>query len=405
MALHTLFHRDINLRVANEGVARVWDDSALAEELREYVVTEAIEGHLASFLAAFIESMEARKKGQGRDGIAVWVSGFFGSGKSHFAKVVGRLLSNELIDHASSERAIDLFLPHLHNSPKALDLKGYFHQIAHLTWVHPILLEIKSKENLSNPNSIAEILLSSFYQSLGYSATVYVARIEKLLAERGVYDAFKSFYQAEYSESWEAGREKHIFNRVRIAKALQHCLPSQFPDQSTAEKAIQDARDYNSLTVESFTEELLEYLKKKRVEHPQRATHIVFVLDEVQQFIGDSGPKIHELQSIVERLGSRGKGQVWIIATGQEKLDTVIDRTNIRINELGKLTARFADRYHLSSEDVQRVVRDRLLVKRPSEAHVLKDLYSKQEGFLADLCRLNTERKLPGIDDCNLRIF
>ena len=58
-----LFQRDINLRVANEGVARVWDDTALSEELREYVVTESIEKHLLSFLAAYVESMEARKKG------------------------------------------------------------------------------------------------------------------------------------------------------------------------------------------------------------------------------------------------------------------------------------------------------------------------------------------------------
>lgn len=401
MEMHGLFQRDINLRVANEGVARVWDESALVEELKEYVVTDSIEKHLLTFLAAFVESMEARKKGQGRDGMAVWISGFFGSGKSHFAKVLGHLLANQVVDLDSGQKAIDLFLPHVDASPRAGDIRQHFHQVANFAWTHPVLLEIKSKENLSNPNSVAEICLSSFYQSLGYSPAVYVARVEKILAEHGVYDQFKTYYQEQYGEAWEAGREKHIFNRQRIASGLQHCLPGEYPTAESAEKAIQDARDYESLTVESFAKELMAYLAQQRLKHPHQACHVVFVLDEVQQFIGDNGQKILELQSIVEQLGSVGKGQVWVIATGQERLDAVIDRTQIQLAQLGKMTARFAYSLHLSSEDVQRVVRDRLLVKRPSEVHVLRALYQSHEGFLADLCRLNTERQLPGVSEAD----
>ena len=259
MEIHALFHRDINQRVANEGVARVWDESALIEELREYVVTEAIERHLLAFLTAYVDSMDARKKGQGRDAMAVWVSGFFGSGKSHFAKVLGHLLGNRVVDAVSTQKAIDVFLPHLDDSTLAAELKPLFHQVANLTWAHPILLEVKSKENLSNPNSVAEICLSSFYQSLGYSPTIYVARIEKMLEEKGVYDSFKAFYR-QSNEEWAAGREKHVFNRIRIAQALQHVLPDQFPDVAAAEKGYQDARDTSSITVESFVDELLDYL-------------------------------------------------------------------------------------------------------------------------------------------------
>lgn len=224
--IRNLFHRDINQRVANEGVARVWDNTALAEELREYVVTESIEKHLITFFAAFTESMGLRKKNQGREGMAIWVSGFFGSGKSHFAKILGHLLGNEIVDSASGQRAIDLFQPHIDSGKQATELKGYLHQVATMAWTHPILLEIKSKENLSNPNSIAEICLTSFYQSLGFSPTVYIARIEKMLTERGVYQTFQDYYQATFNETWEVGRGKHVFNRRRIAQCLHHCLPS-----------------------------------------------------------------------------------------------------------------------------------------------------------------------------------
>ncbi len=403
--IRDLFHRDINQRVANEGVARVWDNTALAEELREYVVTESIERHLITFFAAFTDSMGLRKSGKGREGMAIWVSGFFGSGKSHFAKILGHLLGNEVVDPASGQRAIDLFQPHIDNGKQATELKGYLHQVATMAWTHPILLEIKSKENLSNPNSIAEICLTSFYQSLGFSATVYIARIEKMLTEHGAYQAFKDYYSATFNVSWEIGRGQHMFNRKRIAQGLRHCLPSEFPTADAADKALEDARKYENVTVEGFVEQLLEYTEKKRLEHPQLLPHIVFVLDEVQQFIGDDGKKIHELQTIVEHLGSKGKGQVWVIATGQEELDRVIDRTQIKLNELGRLTARFANRIHLTSEDVKRVVKDRLLTKRPTALPDLKSLYGSYEGFFADLIRLNTERQLPGVNESDFTAY
>lgn len=406
MEVRELFRRDINQRVANDGVAKVWDESSLYEEITEYVVTESIENHLKSFLSSFVESLEARKKaGEGRDGMAVWISGFFGSGKSHFAKIIGNLLANRVLDTEGGRTAIDLFAPHLDGSRVENDIKGYFHQVRNQTCTYPIFLEIKSKENLSNPNSIAEICLSSFYQSLGYSPTVYMARIEKLLDEHGVYDQFKNYYQQEFKDSWEVGREKQAFARSRTAKALCAVLPHEYADVTAAEKAILDARDYESITAESFAAELLDYLAKQRSKHPQQSPHIVLILDEAQQFIGDDGGKIHELQAIVEQLGARGKGQVWVIATGQEKLDAVIERTSIQLALLGKLTGRVACHLHLDSQDVQKVVRDRLLSKLESQQDSIRSVYSHNEGFLADLCRLDADRPIPSVDAGSFAAF
>jgi hypothetical protein len=394
-----IFQRDINQRVANEGVARVWDNSALAEELREYVVTESLEKHVQTFLSAFVESMELRKKGQGRQSMGVWISGFFGSGKSHFAKILGHLLGNEVVDPADGKTAIDLFLKHSGESGAWLEIKQLLHEVGNFAWTHPILFEIKSKENLSNPNSIAEICLSSFYQSLGFSPTTYIARIESMLTDKGVYADFCEAYEAQNEQTWVIGRGQQVFNRRRIAKALQAVLPSEFPTEADAANAIQDAKSYETVTVEGLSDVLLDYLEKQRKLHPTKACHIVFVIDEVQQFIGEDGAKILELQSILENLGTRGKGQVWIVATGQEQLDGVIDRTKIRLNELSKMSARIGERLHLTSEDVKRVVKDRLLVKRHSESGELVSLYESYGGFYADLAKLNTERALPSVNE------
>ena len=92
MHVRELFVRQVEKRVANEGVAKVWQRGDLQEELREYVLTDTIERNLGQFLGLFVESMRTRGSDQALEAMAVWCSGFFGSGKSHFVKVLGHVL-------------------------------------------------------------------------------------------------------------------------------------------------------------------------------------------------------------------------------------------------------------------------------------------------------------------------
>jgi len=399
MSIRELFRRDIGRRVANEGVAKVWDENVLLEEMRDYVVTEEIARHLRAVISAFLDSMDMRDSASAREGMAVWVSGFFGSGKSHFAKMVGHLLANTLVDPDGGNRALDVLAPHIDGTSQAAPLAADFHRLRTQVWVHPILIEIKSKEDLTNPNSIAEICLSSFYESLGYSPTVYVAHIEQTLADRGVYEEFKSYYEDEFGEPWIAGRKKHMFNRTRIAKALAHCLPSDYPDEDAAKQGIEDARQDEAITAESFAEELLQYLEARQAELSSEQAHIVFVLDEMQQFIGEDNRKIEELRAIVEQLGARGKGRVWVICTGQEALDKVVDRAGLNLAALGKLGARFSIRIDLRSEDVSKVTCELLLKKAEAALPQLTELYGSNDGFYAECSNLGTERTLPRLNE------
>lgn len=404
MQVSELFRRDINQRVANEGVAKVSDRTALQEEISEYVVTEAIEHHLKEFLAALFFSIEKRDTSDASDAMAVWVSGFFGSGKSHFAKVLGHLLANDVVDRVGDRSAIDLFHPHLESGADATDIKGYLHRVRHQLHVHTVALDIKSKQNflsLQNQDSVAETLLLTFYESLGFAPSLYIARIEKRLSQAGVYQQFKEYYQQQFGETWETGREDHLFNRGRIAKALRHVWPSEYDSEEAWEKALADAEAHERITAEGFAEELSGWVEEQRKRHPQRIPLLVFVVDELQQFIGDNSGKIEEVRAIVEQLGNRGKGRVWFVATGQEKLDAVVARTGLKLEQLGKLNARFLPGLHMTSEDVERVVSDRLLAKRETAGAVLSDLFQQNSGFLADLTRLDTERQLPSLVAAN----
>ena len=122
MPIRDLFVRDLGRKI--EGVVKVYDRAALAQEIREFVLTDWTEEKLKQFLDTFAESLDARRKrAQTLDDMGVWISGFFGSGKSHFAKLLGYLLQNDVADPATGERAIDLFEAHLHDGRNARDVR------------------------------------------------------------------------------------------------------------------------------------------------------------------------------------------------------------------------------------------------------------------------------------------
>jgi hypothetical protein len=123
-----------------------------------------------------------------------------------------------------------------------------------------------------------------------------------------------------------------------------------------------------------------------------RVQQLVFVVDEMGSFIGDSGDKISEVNSLAEMIGNKGKGKVWMICTSQLDLEKVVDRTNFQPALVGRLNARFELKPQLISDEINKVVAERILKKHPSEEVRLRDLF--QEGYLAQLADLKASRHL-----------
>lgn len=390
MTIRELFVRDLGRKI--EGVVKVYDQAALAEEIREFVLTDWTEEWVKKLLDTFAESLDRRRKrAQPMDDMGVWVSGFFGSGKSHFAKLIGYVLQNHVVDGPGGETAMALFERHLHDGRHAGDIRRRLGEIRLGATVRTVAFEIKSKQTLNNPNSVAEILLSSFYESLGFSDAIYLARIEKRLADKGRYANFKGEYQRLYSQTWEEGRKEHEFNRKRIAEVMLRI--GMYSNAEEARKGIDDAYKFERITAESVAQELVEWLDAQAAPEG-RQPHLIFVIDEMGGFIGDDSNKIEELRALVEQLGSRGKGKVWVIATSQLALEQVCERANLELAKLGKLNARFCVKIGLISDEINRVVAERILKKREARVADLATLYARHEGFLSQLADLKSTRGL-----------
>lgn len=399
MVIRDLIKRDISTKV--EGVVKVFDRASLASEFREYVVTDKIEEHVKSIIDCFTQQSETlRRGGAPRDVMGIWVSGFFGSGKSHFAKVFGYLLQNGQLTDDSMERCIDVFAKHLSDTPRGKSISLRLKELERTTQVETILFEIKSRQSLTNPNSVGEILLSEFYRHIGYAENFVIARIERRLDRRGLLEKLQKAYENKYGLPWRhpEGRDDLMTARHRLAELFPEIDPTEYPDRREAKKALDDMFRHEKITAEGIAEELAAWVDAQKTTDG-RMQHLVFVIDEMGTFIGDSTEKISELNAIAEMIGNKGKGKVWLIATSQQDLEKVVDRTNFQPALVGRLNARFELKPHLISDEINKVVSDRILKKIVSEESILRDLYRNYEGGIAQLADLKASRRLGTLDE------
>jgi hypothetical protein len=397
--IRDIIKRDIAVKV--EGVVKVFDRSALAAEVREYVVTDKIEDELKRIFDTFTHASDAlRRSGATRDVMGMWVSGFFGSGKSHFAKVLGYLLQNDPLGDESGERCIDAFVKHLSDTPRGKDVRLRLGEIKLNTQIRTVAFEIKSRQSLNNPTSVGEILLSEFYRHIGLAENFVVARIERRLQQRGLLDKLVAEYEATHGVAWRSaeGRDDLMTVRRRLADVLPKVDASEYPDARAAKNALTDVFRHEKITAEGIANELVAWVDEQKTVGG-RVAHLIFVIDEMGTFIGDSNERIGELNALAEMIGNKGKGKVWLVVTSQQDLEKVVDRTNFQPALVGRLNARFELKPHLISDGINKVVSERILKKHPSEEAALRALYAAHEGPVAQLADLKASRNLGTITE------
>ncbi len=355
--LTSLFRKNIERRI--EGVVKA-DDIELANlrhEVDEYVLTNNIESKLEYLLDAYA------KKYSGGNG--VWISGFFGSGKSHLLKMIALLLENKDLGEYS---VVDAFIEKC--SPDNALLKSRLKTLK--MPAKSILFDMAKKANVDNKkDTVLEIFMNVFNEACGYyGKSRDIARFERELDEDGLFEAFKNEFKNISGEDWETGRERQRF-RPDIDKAYNKI----YGTDGEHKDVIESTKKSHITSIETFAETVKRYIDKQGPNF-----RINFFADEVGQYIGNNVQYMLELQAITEKLGTLCNGRACVIVTSQANIANFLEDmgTNLSRDDFSKIQGRFETRVHLDSQDVEEVIRKRLLDKQDDAKQVLSNLYKSE---------------------------
>lgn len=359
MMLRNIFNKPVDRPI--EGVIKADDEASLRLEIEEYVLTKEVEGRLGLFLDAY-------NNYEGANG--VWVSGFFGSGKSHLLKMLALLLENRQIDGAA---ALDLFLPKCEDNEI---LRGDLKRAVAIP-SRSILFNIDQKADVISKTQIDALLavfVKVFDEMCGYYGKQgHIAQFERDLDSRALYEKFKSAYEAIAGKTWQKGREQALLEAKSIAQAYAQVTDG---DETAAKGILDKYRSQYRVSIEDFADQVSAYIDRQAPDF-----RLNFFVDEVGQYIADNVKLMTNLQTIAESLATKCRGRAWVIVTAQEDMGTVVgEMSKQQGNDFTKIQARFANRMKLTSADVAEVIQKRLLTKTEEGAQQLSDLYHAQSN-------------------------
>lgn len=364
MIVKDFFEKDINRTI--ETVIKADDRDHISTEVEEYVITKEI--------AKKIRDLFQNYNGySGANG--VWISGFFGSGKSHLLKILSYVLENkEFNGTKSGER----FAKKIENDEM---LKG---DVLAATRIpsESILFNIDHQAQITSKadaNAILSVFYKVFYDHLGYYGfQPHVAEFEMWIDKQGKYDDFKTRFESKQGSNWQKSRIEY-FDPI-VTTSVAEVLSDMFGlDSSKYETILDSLEDKSKQSIEDFCLRVNDYINLK-----PKGFRLNFFVDEVGQYISDSTKLMLNLQTIAETLATTTKGNSWILVTSQEDMEKVVgDMTKNQENDFSRIQARFKIKVPLTSANVGEVIEKRLL-KKTSEAGKYLTASFKKESALLD---------------------
>ena len=363
-----------------KGVIKVGQDDNLniQQELEEYVVTRELQKHFRDFFDSYKRGIQGNT-----DKMGVWISGFFGSGKSHFLKILSYLLENKVVNGKTA-------LQYFEEDNKIKDRMVLADmRLAATVPTDVVLFNIDSKGEQSgkqDKDAIVSVFLKVFNEMQGFCGAIpFLADLERKLSEEGRYEEFKERFEDSFGSEWTEARNDFDFIQDDIVEVLSDM---DFMSEEAARNWCERATTEYSISIERFADLVKRYIERKGGNH-----HVVFLVDEIGQYIGDDSKLMLNLQTVTEDLGTACKGKAWIIVTSQQDIDSI---TKTKGNDFSKIQGRFDTRLSLSSANVDEVIRERVLKKTESATQTLSLYYDEKETIAKNLILFNdgVEKKL-----------
>lgn len=372
MKVAEVFRRPIERRIEEVIKVELDDEATVARELTEYVATERIQSAFERVLDPYQETID-----NPTEDTNVWLSGFFGSGKSSFAKVLGYLIANPLLagkpacdwffDHTTAPRIRQLLTTQIHGRAKTVI----------------VLVDLLSSRNVLNEGeSIVLPLYRALLDRLGYSTSFHLAEWEIRLEGEDRYAEFVERYEKLYGTPWP-----DVHHDPTVKSEMSRVLHDMKPDEFPAADSFFRGHLEIDLSAQSFAERSLLLLARRG----GGATRVMFVADEAGQYVARDLKRVGDLNGMAEAFQMRSN-RLWLVATSQERLEDFVDSLEGSRTEIARLKDRFARnlRVDLLPSDIEDVVAVRVLEKSAEGQAAVRS------KFAATRNQLNANVKLTG---------
>jgi len=383
-----LLSRDLSRRIEEVIQVDQAEEQAVFAEIDEYIATDSIRDQYAHLLKAIAEAPS-----DPNEAIGVWVSGFFGSGKSSWAKNLGYALQNNMV---MGQQYSTLFKSRIEDK-RVSDLLDLINSRFS---TEVIFFDIaKEQDTRRVTQRISEFLYVVLLRHLDYAEDFDIAELEIELEAEGKLDDFIETCKKLHKQDWKMIRKGA--QRISRASAVLHEIDPK--TYTTADSWTQSQRNRDtSITLTKVVERCFELVARRR---PGKA--LAWIIDEVGQHVARSDDKIEDLRAVVQEFGLVGRNLVkakkikapaWMVVTSQEKLEEVVSALDSKRVQIAKLQDRFRHRVDLAPSDIREVATRRVLAKKPETESkaipILKKLFSENQGQLNDALRLErTTRK------------
>jgi hypothetical protein len=361
--IHEILTLDLHEDIKNVIDLEDGTETEIQQEIESYIVTEGIGKHLDRFTGIYTSNIKET---------GVWLSGFYGSGKSYFGKMLGYLLANPTINGTPFR---ERFIPRLQGISDAVLLENGLLKLDSISGL-VVFLDV-AKQNTEN--GLAFTLFVNLLKRLGLRDDIY-GYIEFDLLLDGKLSAFKDKVKASEGEDWETLKRSNL----KVARTMRRTfLEMDYSEEDYRELHETFTAAIQNFSSSKFKEELERYLKHKPDER------LVFIFDEASEAISQKKFTLLDLEGLSESLSSLSS-RVWTIAIAQEKLDDVINNANVNRSQLTKVTDRFKTKIHLESTEVDVIIRSRVLHKKTAAHEALEAFYQGNEGMVADATNLKS---------------
>ena len=379
MKIRDLFDKEVTRAIPPVIYFHEQSPEQLRDEVTEYIITGGYnDGHPAKKrvpvgiheqfvrLLTGIERELDRRDGPSEP--ACWISGFYGSGKSSFAKLLGLALDGRTLPDGVP--LCDALLRQ-DKSPNQADFKRAWDAL--ITKVEPMAVVFDVGGVARDNEHIHSTVLRQTQQRLGYCKHPLVADFELRLERDGLWADFEAAAQRTLGRPWQEA-VGDSFADDHFSTVMHALQPDRFPD-AMSWIDVRAGADTRGLAPTEATRAIADML-----EFRAPGKHLFVVVDEVSQYIHQDEGRMLKLQSFVSSLKEQLRGRVWLLVTGQEKLEEEAGST-----VLAKMQDRFpvSLRVHLASTNIRDVVHRRLLAKKSAHEPALRALFEQHRSKLS----------------------